>query len=185
MPAGPLMRRVEAGESVEPKEWAFPVRMDEVRAGFRRERGIRLRIEPDRLVVEPEPYERPWIAAFVRAQGQLGHAFFKRGDTGRAADAFEAARKADPGNPDGDLLHLEGVSRFLLNDFARAEPLLKSSLRMGLTSRQRVRACTYLATICRRQGRSDEAMRYQEQAMGVVVSDPDLRREFDRFNRPR
>ena len=185
VPAGPLMRRPAPGETVEPKDWPFPVRVDEVRACFRRERGIRLRIEPDRLIVEPEPYERRWIAAYVRAQGQLGHTFFRRGQHGRTADAFEAARKADPEAPDGDLLHLEGVSRFLLNDFARAEPLLKSSLRMGLTSRQRVRACTYLATICRRQGRSGEAMRYQEQAMGVVGSDPDLRREFDHFNRPR
>jgi tetratricopeptide (TPR) repeat protein len=183
MPAGPLMRRVAPGETVEPKEWPFPVRLAEIPA--RRERGIRLRIESDGLVVEPEAYEHRWVSLFVRVQGRLGHASFKRGDYERAAACFEAARKADPDRPDAELFHLEGVCRYLLNDFARAEPLLKSSLRMGLTSRQRVRACTYLSAICKKQGRSDEALRYQEQAMGVVGADPELRREFDQFNRPR
>lgn len=186
-PAGPLMRKVEPGESEEPREWPFPVNMDEVRARFGRERGIRLRIEPDRLVVEPEPYERRWVAAFVRAHGRLGHAYFQKGGSenfGRAAGLLEAARKADPEHPDADLIHLEGVCRYLLNDPAKAEPLLKSSLRLGLTARQRVRSCTYLAAICRKQGRAEEAMRYQEQAMSAVGSDAELRREFDQF-RPR
>jgi len=178
-PAGPLLRLGEAGE---PRGEAFPVTPDEARARRRRERGIRLR---PGMEVEPEAYEDRWVAAYVRARGNLGRYRFLQKDYRRASEAFEAARAADPFRPDPEVVHLSGVSFYLLNEYDRAEPLLKQSLRLGATPRQSVRALTCLSTICQKQGRKQEALRYQQDAMTVVGADPELRREFEQQSRPR
>lgn len=184
-PRGPLMRLAAEGDPNEPQAWEFPVSVEQARAKAGRQRGIRLQMQPNDLIVEPEPYTRRWIAAYARAQAQQGYARFRKGDYRGAADLLESANGVEPDRPSLEVLHLLGVCRFLLNEYDRAEPLLKGALRLGPTSRQAVRACTYLSTICRKQGRMQEALRWQEQAMSVVGSDPDLRREFDQFNRPR
>ena len=62
-------------------------------------------------------------------------------------------------------------------------PSERNALR--LTARQSMRSCFYLATISQKQGRTLEARRYQERAMSVVASDPELRREFEQFSQPR
>jgi hypothetical protein len=51
-PAGPLVRLAASGEPNEPREWRFPVSIEDARARFRRERGIRRQ----GVLVEPEPY---------------------------------------------------------------------------------------------------------------------------------
>jgi tetratricopeptide (TPR) repeat protein len=188
VPAGPLMKMVPRDAPEEPRAWEFPVRLEEVRARFGRERGIRLEVLRESIKVEPEPYEQRWITAFARAQDQQARVYFLRGgpeNYRRAAGLFEAARDADPGRPSPEGVHLIGVCHFLLNQYDRAEPALKQSLHLALTSRQRMRTCFYLATICRKQGRAAEAGRFQEQAIAVVGSDPDLRREFEQFSRPK
>lgn len=179
VPAGPLVKLAAQGELHPLRAWPSPVQVDEVRARLGRERGIRRRGAD----VEPEAYERRWITVLARAEARLGHYHFKRSNYRVAAGHLEAARRAEADRPDGDLLHLEGVCHTLLEDFAKAEPLLKSSLHFALTPRQRMRSLAFLARICRDQGRRDESMRWQEQAMGVVGSDPELRREFDQFRR--
>ncbi|MBV8880414.1 MAG: DUF2723 domain-containing protein [Planctomycetaceae bacterium] len=179
VPAGPLLRVGPAA----PAAWDFPVRMEEVRARFGRERGLRLELRPDGLQVEPEPYERRWIAAYVRAQAGQGQAHLKSGGPEhlrQAAECFEAARSADPEHPDRDVVHGLGIAYYLLKQYDRAEPALKQLLRLSPTPRQGVRACGFLSTICRSQGRMQEAVRYQDQAMSIVGSDPELRREFER-----
>jgi hypothetical protein len=120
------------------------------------------------------------VTVLARAHARMGHYTFTRGDYRTAAGHLEAARKAEPDRPVGELVHLEGVCHYLLKDAARAEPLLKSSLHLPLTPRQRLRSFTFLANLCREQGRADEARRHQEQAMLVVGADPELRREFER-----
>jgi tetratricopeptide (TPR) repeat protein len=188
-PRGPLMRLAAEGEPNEPRLWDFPLTAKAVRGGYGRERGIRLRILPDRLVVEPEPYERRWVAAIVRGEVQQAQFLIKQGGLSenfrRAAALLESAREAEPDRPSLEILHLLGICYYVLNDYDRAEPLLKQSLHLGPTPRQAVRALTYLSTICRRQGRAAEAARYQEQAMAVVRSDPELRGEFEQFPRPK
>jgi len=179
VPVGPLLRWAPAGTPNEPKALEFPVGPVEARSRFGRERGIRIQRLPDHLMVDPEPYEYRWVALYVRAQGRLGQAAFARGDFPRAAEFFESARAADLEHPSLEVVHLLGVSTYLLKDYGRAEPLLKQSLRLGPTARQQIRACSYLSTICRVQGRTTEAMRWQDQAMGVVGTDPELRREFE------
>jgi hypothetical protein len=179
LPAGPLLRATEAPAV------PFPVSPQEARSRFGRERGIRLQRLPDGLIVEPEPYEYRWVSLFVRVQARQGHAAFVRNDWRRAAELLESARAADPDHPSLEIIHFLGVSHYLLNEFDRAEPLLKQSLRLGPTSRQQIRACTCLSSICLKQGRKAEAMRWQEQAMGVVGADPELKREFEQFSRPR
>jgi len=179
VPAGPLLRLGPAS----PAEWKFPVSLADVRSHFGRERGIRLQLLPDDLVVTPEPYEQRWVSAYVRAQAQMGQVCFRQGGDAnlrRAAEYFEAARAADPEHPDRDIVHGLAVSYYLLKQMDRAEPLLKELLRLNPAPRQGVRACSFLATICRSQGRMAEALRYQDQAMAIVGSDPDLRREFER-----
>jgi hypothetical protein len=177
-PAGPLWRlALPAGA----RDWPFPVRPDEARSRRRRERGIRLL---PGLAVEPEAYEDRWVSAYGRAQGSLGRYRFLEKDYRGASEAFEAARGADPARPDPEIVHLSGVSFYLLGDFDRAEPLLKQSLRLGATPRQSVRALSYLSTICQKEGRTAEARRYQEQAMTVVGADPELRREFQERRGP-
>jgi tetratricopeptide (TPR) repeat protein len=172
-PAGPLVRLGGAGE---PRGWEVPVTPDEARARRRRERGIRLLANMD---VEPEAYEDRWVAAAARAQAGLGRFRFLQKEYRGASEALEAARAADPARPDPEVIHLSGVCFYLLNEYDRAEPLLKLSLRLRATPRQTVRALTYLSTICQKQGRKQEALRYQEQAMTVVGADPELRREFE------
>ena len=184
-PVGPLMRMAPSGAPNEPRSLPFPVTPEQARARMGRERGIRLRRLPDRLIVEPEAYEYRWVSLFVRAQSRQGQAAFARKDWRGAAEAFESARAADPEHPVVDVIHLLGVCYYLLNDFGRAEPLLKQSLRLGPTARQEIRACSYLANLCRAQGRTAEAIRWQQQAMGVVGADPELRREFEQFPRPK
>ncbi|HLH28779.1 MAG TPA: tetratricopeptide repeat protein, partial [Acidimicrobiales bacterium] len=179
VPAGPLLRLGPAA----PDPWTFPHTPEEVRARFGRERGIRLELRPGDLVVTPEPYEQRWVAAYVRAQAQMGQAWFRKGgddNLARAAACFEAARSADPGHPDRDVVHGLAVSYYLLRRIDLAEPLLRDLLRLNPTPRQGVRACSFLATICRGQGRLQEALRYEDQAMAIVGSDPELRREFQR-----
>jgi len=180
VPVGPLLKR-----GGDPRVLPFPVSPEEARSRFGRERGIRLERLPDGLIVEPEPYEYRWVALFVRAQGRQGQAAFTRSDWRRAAEFFESARAADPDPPSLEIIHLLGVSWYLLNEFDRAEPLLKQSLRLGPSARQQIRACTCLSSICLKQGRKAEAMRWQEQAMAVVGADPELKREFEQFPRPR
>jgi hypothetical protein len=179
MPVGPFLRWAPPGTPNEPREWPFPVAVEQARSRMGRERGIRLQRLPEGLVVEPEPYEYRWVALYVRAQGRQAQAAFARGDWGRAAELLESARAADPEHPALEVIHLLGVSHYLLGDFGRAEPLLKQSLRLGPSARQQIRACSYLSSICRRDGRTAEAMRWQEQAMGVVGADPALKREFE------
>lgn len=179
VPAGPLLRLGPAS----PAEWKFPVSLADVRSRFGRERGIRLQLLPDDLIVTPEPYEQRWVSAYVRAQAQMGQVCLKQGGDAnlrRAVEYFDAARSADPQHPDRDIVHGLAVSCYLLKQMDRAEPLLKELLRLKPTPRQGVRACSFLATICRSQGRMPEALRYQDQAMAIVGSDPDLRREFER-----
>src|SRR5262249_16382336 len=106
------------------------------RKSMGRPRGIRRR----GTEVEPEAYEQRWISAFVRAEDQQARLAFKKGDYRGAAERFESARAADPDRPDPEIIHLLGVSHSLLYEFDRAEPMLKQSLRLGLTSRQSVRA---------------------------------------------
>jgi tetratricopeptide (TPR) repeat protein len=188
VPAGPLMKMVPRDGPVEPRAWEFPVRMEDLHARFGRERGIRLEILPETLRVEPEPYEHRWIAAFARAQDQQARVYFLRGgpeNYRRAAQLFEAARAADPERPSAEGVHLIGVCYFLLNQYGEAEPALRQSLHLALTSRQRMRTLFYLATICRKQGRVADAARFQDQAMAVVGSDPELRREFEQYSRPK
>lgn len=187
-PAGPLLRMAPPGLPNEPRLLEFPVKPEEARARAGRERGIRLQVLPDGLVVEPEPYEHRWVAAYVRAQARQGQLLFQRGGTEnlrKAAALFESARVAEPGRPVGEILHLEGVCHYLLKDPARAEPLLKSSLHLPLGARQRLRSCVFLSNIYREQGRVEEARRYHEQAMAAVGSDPELRREFEQSSRPK
>jgi len=179
VPAGPLLRLGPAS----PAEWKFPVSLAEVQSHFGRERGIRLELLPDDLIVTPEPYEQRWVSTYVRAQAQMGQVCFKQGGEAnlrKAVEYFDAARSADPRHPDRDIVHGLAVSCYLLKQMDRAEPLLKELLRLNPTPRQGVRACSFLATICRSQGRMPEALRYQDQAMAIVGSDPDLRREFER-----
>jgi tetratricopeptide (TPR) repeat protein len=178
-PAGPLMRLAAPGEPNEPQDWPFPVVPAVARRSMGRPRGIRRR----GTEVEPEAYEQRWVSAFVRAEDLQARVAFRQGDYRRAVERFESARAADPDRPDPELIHLLGVSHYLLGEFDRAEPLLKQSLRLGPTPRQSVRALSYLSTICRKQGRTSEALRYQEQAMTVVGADPELRREFEQFPR--
>jgi hypothetical protein len=180
-PAGPLWRLAASGEANEPQVWAFPVLPALARMRMGRPRGIRRRGTD----VEPEAYEQRWISAFVRAEDQQARMAFKKGDYRRAAERFESARAADPDHPDPELIHLLGVSHYLLGEYDRAEPFLRQSLRLGPTPRQSVRALAYLSTICQKQGRSSEALRCQQQAMTIVGADPELRREFEQFPRPR
>jgi tetratricopeptide (TPR) repeat protein len=184
-PRGPLMRLAADGDPNEPQAWEFPVTPDQAKARYGRERGIRLQRIPGDLIVEPEPYERRWVAAYARAQATLGQARFKKSDFRGAAELLESARAVEPDRPALEIVHLLGICYYQLGDYDRAEPQLKLSLRLGPTARQSVRACSYLATICRKQGRMAESLRWQDQAMGVVGSDPELRREFDQFSRPR
>ena len=136
VPAGPLLRSAPPGAANEARSLPFPVSPEQARSRFGRERGIRLQRLPDGLIVEPEPYEYRWVALFVRAQGRLGQAAFARSDWRQAAELFESARAADPDHPSLEVIHLLGVSHFLLNEFDRAEPLLKQSLRLGPSARQ-------------------------------------------------
>jgi len=184
-PCGPLMRWAPPGVPNESRVLTFPVSPAEARSRVGRERGIRMHRLPDDLIVEPEPYEYRWVALYVRAQGRQGQAAFARNDLRGAAEFLESARAADPDHPSLEVVHLLGVCAYMLNDFGRAEPLLRQSLRLEPTARQQIRACSYLSSICRRQGRAAEAMRWQEQAMAVVGADPELRREFEQFSRPR
>ncbi|HVR84549.1 MAG TPA: tetratricopeptide repeat protein [Planctomycetota bacterium] len=182
VPAGPLLRMAPANFPI-PAPWTFPVRLEDVRARFGRERGIRLELTPEDLIVTPEPYEQRWVSAYVRAQAQQGQLCFKKGgdeNLRRAVEYFEAARAADLARPDRDIVHALAVSYYLLRELDRAEPLLKELLRLHPTPRQGVRALSFLATICRGQGRMQEALRYQDQAMAIVGSDPQLRGEFER-----
>ncbi|HLY11774.1 MAG TPA: DUF2723 domain-containing protein [Planctomycetota bacterium] len=182
VPAGPLLRMGPASLAA-PAPWEFPVRPEEARSRFGRPRGIRLELLPDDLQVTPEPYEQRWISAYVRAQARMGQVWFKKGgddNLGKAAACFQAARDADPGRPDPDIVHGLAISYYLLRQTDRAEPLLRELLRLHPTPRQGVRACSFLATICRSQGRLQEALRYQDQAMAIVGSDPELRREFEK-----
>jgi tetratricopeptide (TPR) repeat protein len=177
-PAGPLMRLAAAGEPNEPRDWPFPVRPTEL--CLRRERGVRLRILPDRLEVEPEAYERRWVTPFVRALDQQARWALKRSEFRKAADLFASARAADPGRPDPEAIHLAGACHYQLSEYDRAEPLLKQSVLLGGTPRQLLRSYSYLSTICAKQGRREEAARYHDQAMAVVRSDPELRQEFEK-----
>jgi tetratricopeptide (TPR) repeat protein len=182
VPAGPLLRMAPANFPA-PAPWNFPVRLEDVRSRFGRARGIRLELLPEDLIVTPEPYEQRWVSAYVRAQAQLGQLCFRKGGDGnlrKAVEHFEAARAADPERPDRDVVQGLAVCHYLLGEMDRAEPLLKELLRLRPTPRQGVRALSFLATICRGQGRMQEALRYQDQAMAIVGSDPELRREFER-----
>jgi tetratricopeptide (TPR) repeat protein len=182
VPAGPLLRLGPPG-SPKPDPWVFPVRVEDVRARFGRERGIRLVVRSSGLDVLPEPYEQRWISAYVRAEANQGQVHLARGgeeNLKKAAEFFGRAMAADPSNPDRGVVHGLAVCYYLLRQFDRAEPLLKQLLRLDPTPRQAVRACSFLSTICRSQGRSQEALRYQDQAMAIVGSDPELRREFER-----
>lgn len=181
VPAGPLLRLGPG--SRDPDPWVFPVRVDDARARFGRERGIRLVLRSGGLDVFPEPYEQRWISAYVRAEANQGQAAFARGGEDhlrRAAECFGRALAADPSHPDRGVVHGLAVSWYLLRQFDRAEPLLKQLLRLDPTPRQAVRACSFLSTIYRSQGRLEEALRYQDQAMAIVGSDPELRREFEK-----
>lgn len=185
VPAGPLLRLAPRGK-VEPQEWKFPVSVEGLRDRLGRPRGIRLQVLADRLVVEPEPYEQRWISAFVRAKVQTGQAAFKKGgdeNLREAIEAFEAARSVDPGRPDRDLVHTLGASYYLIKNYEKAEPLLKQLLDLKPPARQAVRACSFLSNICKAQGRTQEALQYQQQGMGIVGADPELRREYERFPR--
>ncbi|HEV3027041.1 MAG TPA: DUF2723 domain-containing protein, partial [Planctomycetota bacterium] len=81
VPAGPLLKMAPAN-SPDPAPWVFPVRLEDVRARFGRERGIRLELLPEDLIVTPEPYEQRWVSAYVRAQAQLGQLCFRKGGDG-------------------------------------------------------------------------------------------------------
>ena len=188
VPAGPFMKMAPRDEPAEPAAWDFPVTMEEVRARSGRERGIRLEILPDRLIVTPEAYERRWIHAFVRTRSQQAQVYFKRGGVEnyrRAAELFETARAADPDSAPLALLHPLAASLVLTGQYDRAEPLLKRVLLMSPPPRIWVKACYYLSKICQSQGRKAEEARYREQAMSGVGSDPELRREFEQFSKPR
>lgn len=184
VPRGPLLRMAPPGEPNEPEVWEFPVRIGDLRTGARRERGIRLTAIPGGFDVEPEAYEHRWIAAFARAGDQQARAAFKKGQYARAAELFESARDADTGRAAPESVQLLGMSYFLQGRYDRAEPVLKEALHLALSPRQAVRSCSCLSTICRKQGRTLEAERWQNQAMGVVGSDPELRREFEQYPKP-
>jgi len=187
IPAGPFLR-MGSPEAAPFRSWEIPVTPEEVRARFGRNRGLRLRFLPDRLQVEPEPYEQRWINVIVRARILEAKYWFGQGGEAnlrKAVERFEEARRAEPERPDADVIHGLGVAYFLLKDGARAEPLLRQLLGMEATPRQAVRACTFLSTLCRAQGRIPEAQHYQDRAMSIVNANPELRREFERFPRTR
>jgi tetratricopeptide (TPR) repeat protein len=171
-----------------PKPWEFPVQLEEVRARFGRERGIRLEVLPDGLKVEPEPYEQRWLSLYVRCRAREAQFWFRKGgEEGyrKAAALYEEARAADPVRPDRDLVSSLAASYYLLKDFDRVEPLYQQLLGLNPTPRQAVRACKFLSNIYRARGQSAEAQRYLDRAMAIVKSDPELRREFEQYQQPR
>jgi len=185
-PEGPLLR-VKAPDPT-PKPWDFPVRLEDVRARFGRERGIRLEVLPDGLKVEPEPYEQRWVSLYVRCRAREAQSWFRKGgEEGyrKAAVLYEEARAADPGRPDRDVVNGLATSHYLLKDFDRSEPVLQQMLLLNPTPRQAVRACKFLSNIFRARGQSAEAQRYLDRAMAIVKSDPELRREFEQYQQPR
>jgi tetratricopeptide (TPR) repeat protein len=185
-PEGPLYR-MRASDPT-PKPWEFPVQLEEVRARFGRERGIRLEVLPDGLKVEPEPYEQRWLSLYVRCRAREAQFWFRKGgEEGyrKAAALYEEARAADPVRPDRDLVSSLAASYYLLKDFDRVEPLYQQLLGLNPTPRQAVRACKFLSNIYRARGQSAEAQRYLDRAMAIVKSDPELRREFEQYQQPR
>jgi hypothetical protein len=185
LPAGPMLRLGPPNPDFHP--WDSPVRLDEIQAHSGRERGIRLDVRPEGLFVEPEPYEQRWRSVLVRSRSQEGQYWFKKGGEAnlrKAAARFEEALAADPGRADRNVVHGLGASYYLLKEYPLAEPHLKRLLDLKPTPRQAVRACSFLAAICRSQGRAQEALRYQEQGMSIVNSDPELRREYESRPKP-
>jgi hypothetical protein len=177
LPAGPLSRRAASGE---PQDWLFPVRMEDVRARYGRPRGLRLRAGPAGLEVTPEPYEKRWVSAYVRARMQLGQHRFAAKQYERAAEAYEAARGADPEAPPAyAILRPLSASYFLTGRYDRAEPLLRQVLVLDPPPRVWVQSSYFLSQLCQAQGRAEEARRFREQAMAVAASDPELRRELE------
>jgi tetratricopeptide (TPR) repeat protein len=185
-PEGPLLR-VRAPDPT-PRAWEFPVRLEDVRARFGRERGIRLELRPDGLTVEPEPYEQRWVTLIARCRAREAQAWFRKGgdeNFRRASALYEEARAADPGRPDRDVVNGLATSSYLLKDYDRAEPQYQQLLLLKPTPRQAVRACKFLSNIYKARGQSAEAQRYLDRAMEIVKSDPELRREFDQYQQPR
>jgi len=185
-PEGPLYRL--SAPDPTPKPGDFPVRLEDVRARFGRQRGIRLEILPNGLKVEPEPYEQRWISLYVRCRARDAQFWFRKGaEEGyrKAAALYEDARAADPVRPDRDVVSGLAASYYLLKDFDRALPLYQQLLGLNPTPRQAVRACKFLSNIYRARGQSAEAQRYQDRAMAIVKSDPELRRELEQYQQPR
>jgi hypothetical protein len=185
-PEGPLIRMFAPDPT--PKSWDFPVRLEDVRASFGRQRGIRLEVLPSGLKVEPEPYEQRWVSLYVRCRAREAMSWFqKKGEQNyrKAAALFEEARAIDPGRPDGDILHGLGTSYYLIKDYDRAEPVLQQLLLLKPKPRQAVRACKFLSNIYKARGNAAEAQRYLDRAMAIVRSDSELRREFEQYQQPR
>jgi hypothetical protein len=181
VPAGPLVRVLRPGEPEAPIPWPAP---DPGEAAARRRRGIRIDSRPGGFEVRPEAYETRWPAALSRARLREGTFYFRKADP-RAAAALEAALALDPEPDRSPALFPLGATYAAQGRAEQAEPLLKRALTQELAPRNRVHALSTLSRLAAAKGRVEEARAYRAQAMDVVGSDPELRREFERFSERR
>jgi tetratricopeptide (TPR) repeat protein len=130
VPAGPLTKVVPRGnESVDLQDWSFPITPEQVRARYRRERGVSVQRSEDGFSRRQDPYERRLFVALLRSLVSLAHWQAAHGEFAQARRLYESILRVDPETAQlSEVLYPLGVCYQALGDVTKARELFIQTL---------------------------------------------------------
>jgi len=190
LPAGFLWKWTpNEAELPNPKEWNFPVTLEQVSERLGRKRGQNLYYLPNNLLVKPEPYERRLVFFLAQARRNLANLIQSSGGPkafAHSAPMYESILKAAPEyGSDPGILYPLALDYFMLDRLVEANDLFEKLLREGPDPSQKAGALFYLGELRRMQRRDEEAKAYFRQALDVAPAGSPLRPELEKRLKPR
>lgn len=180
VPAGPLWKLVHReGAAIDPKDWDFPVRLEDLPPLLRRPRSQRTEQVDTEDRVVPLPYERILMDLLASARFSLANWHLTHGEPGLALALSESIRAVDPAFRDSPrALFLSGAARYDQGDVEAAEPLLRRLTDLNSAPADRARSFLRLGRLARARGQEKEAELCFRTGRGTFGIDAELRAEI-------
>jgi tetratricopeptide (TPR) repeat protein len=181
VPAGPLWKLVHReGADIDPKDWDFPIRLEDLPPLLRRPRSQRTVLVDNVDRQLPMPYEEILMDLLADARLALADWHLAHGKPGLALALAESVRAVDPALRDSPrALFLSGAARYDQGEVEAAEPLLRRVTDLDAAPADRSRAFLRLGRLARARGQDEEAETCFRTGRGAFGIDPELRAELN------
>jgi len=185
VPAGFLWKWSERADTVpDPKEWKYPVTLEEAASRRGRKRGISAGGGNDPRGVLPQAYEDRLIYYMAVARRNLGELAQREGTRAgyeRSAECYESILRLAPElGWDPQLLYALGLDDYLLDRREAAAAMFERALELDPRPQVKAGSLFYLGELHAAGGRRERALDFYRRAREVVPPESPLRAELDR-----